>query len=125
MSLNTVEYHLENIFSKLGIASRRQPAPAAHRGPPELLGFLYQASASVGWTSLPWLHRLRQPTLVIAGEDDPIIKPINARLLARRIRNSRLHMVPGSGHLFVLDESENIVGPLEEFLDADDAELGA
>jgi pimeloyl-ACP methyl ester carboxylesterase len=93
--------------------------------PPELLGFLDQASASVGWTSLPWLHRQRQPTLVIAGEDDPIIKPINARLLARRIRNSRLHMVPGGGHLFILDKPENIVGPLEDFLDADEAELGA
>ena len=49
-----------------------------------------QKSASVGWTSLPWLHRLPQPTLVIAGEDDPIITPINTRLLARRIPNSRL-----------------------------------
>ena len=85
--------------------------------------YVWQLLAGRRWTSLPWLHRLRQPTLVIAGEDDPIIKPINARLLARRIPNSRLHMVPGGGHLFVLDEPENIVGPLEEFLDADDAEL--
>jgi len=34
-------------------------------------------------------------------------------------------MVPGGGHLVVLDEPESIVGPLEEFLDADAAELGA
>jgi poly(3-hydroxyalkanoate) depolymerase len=88
--------------------------------PPELLGFLYQASASIGWTSLPWLHRLRQPTLVISGEKDPIIPPINGRLLARRIPDARLHIVPGGGHLFVLDEPESIVGPLEAFLDAEE-----
>src|SRR6266496_6243558 len=34
---------------------------------PQGLGYYWQLLAGVGWTSLPWLHRLRQPTLILAG----------------------------------------------------------
>src|SRR5215470_7915628 len=43
---------------------------------------MYQMMALMGWSSLPWLHLLQQPTLVIAGHDDPIVPPINGQLLA-------------------------------------------
>ena len=36
-------------------------------------GYYYQLLASFGWTSLPWLPKLRPPTLILAGDDDPII----------------------------------------------------
>jgi poly(3-hydroxyoctanoate) depolymerase len=29
--------------------------------------------ASVGWTSVFWLHAIKQPTLVMMGTDDPIV----------------------------------------------------
>ena len=54
-------------------------------------------------TSLPWLRTLRQPTLVLAGDDDPIVPPVNGRILAHRIPNARLHIVHGGGHLFLLE----------------------
>ena len=41
------------------------------------------STRSAGWTSLPWLWRLRQPTLVLAGDDDPIVPLVNGRILAR------------------------------------------
>ena len=46
-------------------------------------GYLYQLLGGVGWTSLPLLPLLRQPTLVLAGDDDPIIPLANAYLMAR------------------------------------------
>ncbi len=46
---------------------------------PRLLGYLYQLGAGVGWTSIHWLHRLRQPTLVLAGAEDPLVPAANAR----------------------------------------------
>ena len=58
--------------------------------PPDLLGYAYQLYAATGWTSIHWLHRLTQPTLVIAGDDDRSIPLVNARLLARRIPDARL-----------------------------------
>ncbi len=62
------------------------------------VGYLYQLLAGVGWTSLPFLPRLRQPTLIVAGDDDPIIPLANARLLHRLIPKSRLHVYHG-GHV--------------------------
>jgi poly(3-hydroxyoctanoate) depolymerase len=53
--------------------------------PPTLWGYLAQLIATAGWTSLPWLHRIHSPTLVMSGDSDPIIPPINARILAARI----------------------------------------
>ncbi len=41
------------------------------------LGYLYQLLAMAGWTSLPWLRSLAQPTLVLMGRDDPLVPVIN------------------------------------------------
>src|SRR5262249_45671793 len=53
-------------------------------------GYYLQLLAGFGWTSLPWLRRLAQPTMVIAGTDDPIVPVVNGRILARLIPNARL-----------------------------------
>jgi poly(3-hydroxyalkanoate) depolymerase len=67
-----------------------------HAGP--LRGYLYQHAAGLGWTSLPFLPLIRQPTLVLAGDDDPIIPLANAKILAGLIPSARLHVYHG-GHL--------------------------
>ena len=85
--------------------------------PPSPLGYAYQLYAIAGWSSLPWLHRLPQPTLVIGGDDDPSVRLRNARLLAARIPGARLHVVKGGGHLFLLDEPENVAPAIRAFLD--------
>jgi len=69
------------------------------------LGYLGQLYAITGWSSLPWLARLRTRTLVLAGEDDPSIPLSGARLLARLIPGATMRIIPGGGHLFLLDES--------------------
>jgi poly(3-hydroxyalkanoate) depolymerase len=84
--------------------------------PPSPLGYAYQLYATAGWTSLPWLHSLKAPTLVVAGDEDPVIPLANARILARRIPDARLHVVRGGGHLFLLDQPEDAVGPIQDFL---------
>jgi poly(3-hydroxyalkanoate) depolymerase len=89
--------------------------------PPDPLGYAFQLYAASGWTSARWLHKLRQPTLVLAGEDDRAIPVANARILAWRIPNARLHIVKGGGHLFVLDEPESVIDEIHAFLDGDAA----
>jgi poly(3-hydroxyalkanoate) depolymerase len=86
--------------------------------PPQLLGYAYQLYAASGFTSLPWLHRLQQPTLILAGDDDPIIPLANPRLMARLIPGAQLRVVEGGGHLFLLDEPESVLGDILGFLDA-------
>jgi poly(3-hydroxyalkanoate) depolymerase len=79
--------------------------------PPSTKGYFWQLAALTGWTSLPWLHRLRMPTLVLAGDRDPIVPLANARLMACRLPRATLEVVRGGGHLFLLTHAAT-VGPM-------------
>jgi hypothetical protein len=84
---------------------------------PSTWGYLGQLFAIGGWTSLPWLGSLRQPTLVLAGDDDPIVPLVNGRILARCIPNARLHVVDGGGHLFLLEQPARIAAAVAGYLE--------
>jgi poly(3-hydroxyalkanoate) depolymerase len=88
----------------------------ARQGAPSR-GYLYQLAATAGWTSLPLLPRLRQPTLILAGDDDPIIPLANARLMHRLIRGSRLYIYHG-GHLALVTEAAELAPVVDGFLAA-------
>jgi poly(3-hydroxyalkanoate) depolymerase len=108
-----------------GGRTARDPAVLSTRAgerllrPPDVLGYAFQLYAVAGWSSLPWLHRLPHGTLVIGGEEDPSVPLRNARLLATRIPKAQLHVVKQGGHLFLLDEPENVAGTIGAFLDRD------
>ena len=80
-------------------------------------GYLYQLTAGAGWTSLPFLPLLRQPTLIVAGDDDPIIPLANARLMKLLIPKSRLHVYRG-GHLGLVTEAAELAPVVDGFLTA-------
>lgn len=82
---------------------------------PDWLGYYYQLFAALGWTSLPWLPLLRQPTLVLAGSDDPIAPVINARILASLIPQAQLHII-NSGHLFLVTRAQEVAPVIRQFL---------
>jgi poly(3-hydroxyalkanoate) depolymerase len=79
-------------------------------------GYAYQILAMAGWTSLPWLWTLKQPTLILAGRDDPIVPLANGRLMARIIPNSRLEIVD-EGHLFMVTRPVESAAIVERFLE--------
>lgn len=78
-------------------------------------GYFYQMLGGVGWTSLPWLCLLRQPTLILHGDDDPIVPLINAHILHRLIPNSRLYIFH-DGHLGLGTSAREITPVIEQFL---------
>jgi poly(3-hydroxyalkanoate) depolymerase len=78
-------------------------------------GYYYQLLAGAGWSSLPLLPLLRQPTLVIAGDDDPIIPAVNPRLMARLIPGAKLHLYRG-GHLALVTEARELAPVVDRFL---------
>lgn len=94
----------------------RDGSPARFIEPPTLRGYLGQIYAITGWTSIPWLRTLRAPTLVLAGDDDPIVPLINGRILARCIPHARLHVIAGGGHLFMLEQPAEIARLIATFL---------
>lgn len=106
-----------------GGAARRDPAGMVRAvlgstRPPSTIGYLGQLYAVSGWSSLPWLHTVQHPTLVLAGDDDPIVPLLNGHLMAWRLPDARLHVVRGGGHLFILERPAEIAEVVTTFLDA-------
>jgi poly(3-hydroxyoctanoate) depolymerase len=106
-----------------GGAARTDPAGLVHAAlgrfrPPSTWGYAGQLYSIAGWSSLPWLHTLRHPTLVLAGDDDPIVPVVNGHLMAWRIPGARMHVVRGGGHLFILERPAEIADLVTSFLDA-------
>jgi poly(3-hydroxyalkanoate) depolymerase len=87
----------------------------ARQGPAR--GYYYQLASGIGWTSLPRLARLAQPTLILAGDDDPIIPLVNAKVMHRLIPRSELHVYHG-GHLDLATDAEHLAPVVEAFLAA-------
>ncbi len=78
-------------------------------------GYLYQLLAGWGWTSYLWLSQIKVPTLVLMGDDDPLVPPVNGQLLVNRLPNAQLETV-NCGHMFVLTQAERVAGRIEAFL---------
>jgi poly(3-hydroxyalkanoate) depolymerase len=78
-------------------------------------GYYLQLAAGLGWSSLPWLPFLSQPTLVMSGTDDPIVPSINGRILAKLIPDARFVTID-DGHLFLLTSAKQSAGLVSDFL---------
>jgi poly(3-hydroxyalkanoate) depolymerase len=78
-------------------------------------GYALQLLAMTGWTSLPWLWLLRQPTLIMAGTDDPLVPLVNAKVLAAFIPKSRLETID-DGHMFLITRPRESAAMIEAFL---------
>jgi poly(3-hydroxyalkanoate) depolymerase len=94
---------------------RRQPGEVRHvvyeqerLGPGT--GYYLQLLAGVGWSSLPALPLIRQPTLILAGNDDPLIPLVNARIMRALLPDASLHVFD-DGHLGLMTAA-NELGPL-------------
>ncbi len=113
--------HLEEIAGELyGGSARADPARVAavmsarsKAGSPR--GYLYQLAAGAGWTSVPFLSQVRQPTLIVSGDDDPIIPLVNAKIMHRLIPDSQLHVFHG-GHLGLVTEAAELAPVIGQFL---------
>jgi poly(3-hydroxyalkanoate) depolymerase len=78
-------------------------------------GYMLQLLAMSGWTSLPWQWLLRQPTLILSGNDDPLVPMINAKMMHQMISKSRLEVID-DGHLFMVTKPRETAEIIEGFL---------
>ena len=84
--------------------------------PPSSRGYRHQLWAVQGWTGLPWLRTLEQSTLVLTGDDDPLVPVANGHILARLIPNARLVVLRGGGHLFLLQLAPEMATLISDFV---------
>lgn len=92
---------------------------AEHSGPYNTLGdptmpaharrqHLQASAQHNSWEALP---RITAPTLIVHGTDDVFNPSANAPLLADRIPNAQLHLIPGGRHAY-FEEFRTIASPL-------------
>ena len=84
---------------------------------PLSIGYLYQHTAALGFTTLPLLPLIRQRTLVLTGDDDPIIPVANGRILAAGIPHATLHVYHG-GHVELATRPSLLTPLITSFLAA-------
>ena len=106
--------------SVYGGRMRRDPALArvilrGHSPLASRRGYALQLAAGLGWTSLPFLPLIRQQTLVVVGDDDPLIPPANARIMARLLAHADLYIYP-DGHLGLITLADELAARIAGFL---------
>ena len=85
------------------------------RAPKSPQGYLFQLYAASYWTSIHWLHKLKQQTLILAGTDDPLVPIVNARILHSRIPFSQLIEID-CGHLLLMTKMDEVAPMITDFL---------
>lgn len=126
--LRDPEYYAQLAPQLLGGEMRRNPdlvrqaAELRTTESPDTRGYLYQLLSCTLWTTMPMLRLIRQPTLVVNGDDDPLARPINAKAIAALIPHAELHLVRGAGHHLFLERPDEVSSVIAAFLDSDGLE---
>ncbi len=68
--------------------------------------FFRQFAACVNHDTGDRLQFIKAPTLILTGDDDPLVPPENSRILQRLIPGSRLELFPGARHCFFMEKSD-------------------
>ena len=64
--------------------------------------------------TLSRLSQIRVPTLILTGDADRLVPPVNSDVLARAIPGARLRIFAGAGHVFPLEREAETVDALKE-----------
>jgi len=63
------------------------------------------------------LPSITSPTLIIAGDKDTVVLPANDTLVANRIPNAKLVIIPNAGHAVLFEDPKQFSETVEEFLE--------
>ncbi|WP_427449829.1 alpha/beta fold hydrolase [Litorimonas sp. WD9-15] len=83
--------------------------------PPSVKGYLYQLMAMMGYSTLPFIRRIKAKSLVIMGDKDHIVPVANGKFLNLMLPRSKLRVIKGAGHLFLLTRREETIEIIRNF----------
>ncbi len=85
--------------------------------PTRLQDWINQGAAVRNHDTRNLLHKIRQPALILVGDEDKIIVGLeHSKLLNKKILNSRLEILKNVGHRFVDEEPEIVNNIMWEFM---------
>jgi pimeloyl-ACP methyl ester carboxylesterase len=112
--------HVENALSPQTVVNRPglvKRIIAHERARPYDRGaWAAQAAAGARYSGRLRQALIRAPTLILHGDADVVVDPRNAKLLAERIPDSHLVMLPDLGHLFFWEDPGAFVREVTAFL---------
>jgi len=82
----------------------------------DALGLFWQSLAISSWSSISFLGAISAPTLVVCGTRDSVVPPANSQVLARRIPNASLVMLPAGHDLQLAEHAKALARAVESFL---------
>jgi pimeloyl-ACP methyl ester carboxylesterase len=102
-----VTKHPEKIMEFVEISLRYYQPPDA---------FMRQFAACLKHDTLKRLQRITVPTLILAGDDDPLVPPENSEILKELIPHAELILFPSKRHCFFIEEAEQFNQKVISFL---------
>jgi len=82
--------------------------------------YIRQNEACQSHNTVDYLHRIKQPTLIMAGACDPICSPMATKMLSDGIPNARTEIFQNASHFFLIEQSEKFMKALSDWLKQND-----
>jgi len=79
-------------------------------------GYLAVAEAIAATNAEPWLPQIRQPALVICGEDDGVTGLTMSRTLSQQLANARMLTIEAAGHAPHIEQPDAFASAVRGFL---------
>jgi len=79
-------------------------------------GYWLQFHAVYSADTTPLLHKIKAPTLIVAGEEDLLTTTDDAEVLHRGIVGSQLHVMPGMAHVPHIEDPASFLEIIQNFL---------
>jgi poly(3-hydroxyalkanoate) depolymerase len=117
------DFLAKNFETLYGDASKEVGEFSLNMMPPSVKGYLYQLMAMAGYSTLPFIRRIRARTLIIMGDNDHIVPVANGRILDYFLKRSELKIIEGAGHLFLLTRRDETVELIRDFFGEPEVEI--
>ncbi len=78
--------------------------------------FERQFAACLKHDTVDRVNRIHSPTLIMSGDDDPLVPPENSRVLKDLISQSELIFFPGTRHCFFIEAADQFNEKVASFL---------
>ena len=98
----------EQLFDKLKSVVVENPTTAQD--------YFNQAAAIAGHDTIDQLSKIKQPTLILVGNKDRLAPHQNSELLHEYIPNSKLEIIDGVGHGFIVEVAEKVNETMWNFI---------
>jgi pimeloyl-ACP methyl ester carboxylesterase len=63
------------------------------------------------------MEAIQVPTRILFGEFDMVVPPGNAELMAAKIADAQVKIIPATGHIFPIEDPEATINAIHEFLE--------